>query len=397
MRSDAPLAGIKVIEMGTLIAGPFAARILAEFGADVIKIEQPETGDPIRTWRVVHEGTSLWWYVQSRNKRCITLDCRTEDGLRVVKRLLGEADVLVENFRPGTLDRWGLAASVLEELNPRLIVARISGYGQNGPYRDRPGFGAVGEAMGGLRHVTGYPDQPPPRVGISIGDSIASLYAVIGVLMALLRRGQSGGGQEVDVALYEAIFSLMESAVPDYDRRGVVRGRSGSTLSGIAPSNLYATKDERYVVIAANGDAIVKRLLRVIGREDLVDDPRFSTNQARVTNMQFIDGLIEGWSRTLKLAECLEKLNAGGVPASAIYTVEDMVSDPHFAAREMIIDFKDERLGNLKVPGIVPKLSRTPGRINWLGPDLGRHTDEILEEAGFNREEIADMRTRNVI
>lgn len=397
-KSAGPLAGIKVIEMGTLIAGPFGGRILAEFGADVIKIETPRVGDPIRNWRVLHEGTSLWWYVQSRNKRCITLDCRSPEGIEVLKSLLREADVLIENFRPGTLDKWGLPASVLQEINPNLIVSRISGFGQTGPHRDRAGFGAIGEALGGIRHLTGYPGEPPPRVGISLGDSIAALYSVIGILMALYERTARGGkGQEVDVALYEAVFSLMESMVPEYDRRKVVRGPSGSVLPGIAPSNLYATRDERYVVIAANGDAVVKRLLAAMSRSDLSDDPRFATNATRVENMEFIDGIISSWASANDLSDCLECLNSNGVPASAIYTVEDMFVDPQYRAREMILDMEHPALGRLKVPGIVPKLSRTPGAVRWLGPRLGEHNGEVLGALGLSEDEIRGMVARGTI
>lgn len=393
-----PLRGIKVIELGTLIAGPFGGRILAEFGADVIKVEPPKAGDPIRNWRVLHEGTSLWWYVQSRNKRCITLDCRSPEGVEVLKRLLREADVLIENFRPGTLAKWGLSADALREINPRLIVSRVSGFGQSGPHRDRAGFGAIGEAIGGLRHLTGYPGEPPPRVGISLGDSVAALYSVIGILMALYEREASGGqGQEVDVALYEAVFSLMESMVPEYDRRKIVRGPSGSILPGIAPSNLYMTREGRRVVIAANGDAVVKRLLRIMGRNDLIDDPRFASNASRVQHMQFIDDIISSWTRLHEQKECLELLNSNGVPASAIYTVEDMFADPQYWARDMILEVEHPRVGRLKVPGIVPKLSRTPGAVRWLGPGLGEHNGEVLGELGLSEGEIGGMAARGTI
>lgn len=397
--SKGPLAGIKVIEMGTLIAGPFGTRILAEFGAEVIKIEVPKSGDPIRTWRVLHEnGTSLWWYVQSRNKKCITLDCRQPEGLDVLKSLLKEADVLVENFRPGTLAKWGLTEDVLKEINPGLIISHISGFGQTGPYSDRAGYGAVGESMGGFRYLTGYPDRAPTRVGISLGDSVAALYSVIGILMALYHRDvHKGGAQEVDVALYEAVFSLMESMVPEYAQKGVIRERTGSVLPGIAPSNVYPTKDEKYVVIAANGDAIVQRLLKVMDREDLLADPRFDGNENRVKNMQFIDDLIGRWSSSLMLDECLEQLNRAAVPAGPIYSIADIFRDPQYQARDMLLDVPHPDFGALKVPGIVPKLSKTPGQVDWLGPKLGEHNIDVLKDIGLTDAQIAAMAAKGVI
>jgi crotonobetainyl-CoA:carnitine CoA-transferase CaiB-like acyl-CoA transferase len=393
-----PLAGIKVIEMGTLIAGPFGARLLAEFGADVIKIEPPGKGDPIRNWRVLHKGTSLWWYVQSRNKKCITLDCGTADGQEVLKSLLAEADVLIENFRPGTLEKWGFSREVLAEINPRLIVSRISGFGQTGPYSKRAGFGAIGESMGGIRYLTGYPGMAPTRVGISLGDSVAALYAVIGILMALYHRDvRQGGGQEIDVALYEAVFSLMESMVPEYDQKGVIRERTGSTLPGIAPSNVYPTRDGKYVVIGANGDAIVQRLLKAMGREDLAADERFSSNEMRVKHMEFIDGLIGEWTSALELDECLRILNEHTIPAGPIYSIEDIFRDAQYQAREMILDVEHPEFGKLKVPGIIPKLSKTPGGVRWLGPRLGEHNREVLRQIGLTDEQIAQMAEQGVI
>jgi crotonobetainyl-CoA:carnitine CoA-transferase CaiB-like acyl-CoA transferase len=393
-----PLAGIKVIEMGTLIAGPYGARLLAEFGADVIKIEAPNKGDPIRNWRVLHNGTSLWWYVQSRNKKCITLDCGAPEGLAVLKTLLAEADVLIENFRPGTLDKWGLTREALAEINPNLVISRISGFGQTGPYSKRPGFGAIGESMGGIRYLTGYPGMAPTRVGISLGDSVAALYAVIGILMALYHRDvKQGGGQEIDVALYEAVFSLMESMVPEYDQKQVIRERTGSVLPGISPSNVYPTKDGKYAVIAANGDAIVQRLLKLIGRDDLLDDARFSSNEQRVKHMEFIDGLITAWSSTLELDACLEQLNAHAIPAGPIYSIEDIFSDPQYQARDMILAVDHPEFGQLKVPGIIPKLSKTPGSVQWLGPKLGEHNLEVLRQIGLSDQQIEQMATQGVI
>src|SRR3984957_19433406 len=350
--SKGPLIGLKVIELGNLVAGPFCTRILAEFGADVVKIELPKEGDPIRKWRVLSKnGTSLWWYVQSRNKKCITLDCRRPEGLKVLESLISEADVVVENFRPGTLAKWGLTEEVLKELNPKLIVSRISGFGQDGPYKDRVAFGAIAEAISGLRYVTGYPDRPPTRVGISLGDSVAALYSVIGILMALYYRDvKGGGGQEIDVALYEAVFSLMEGMVTEYDQEGVIRERTGSVLPGITPSNVYPTQDG-FVVIAANGDAIVQRLLLAMGREDLMGDERWRTNDTRSKHSDVIDKTISEWTTTLALDECLDRLMRADVPAGRIYNVADMVDDPQYKARDMILDVAHPHLGTVKVPG----------------------------------------------
>ncbi|MEH7223463.1 CaiB/BaiF CoA-transferase family protein [Bacillus sp. JJ1566] len=396
--SNLPLSGVKVLEMGTLIAGPFSTRILAEFGAEVIKVELPKSGDPLRKWRVMHNGTSLWWYVQSRNKKCITVDVRTEEGLEVIKSLLKECDVFVENFRPGTIAKWGLTPEILEELNPNLIVSHISGFGQTGPYSDRAGFGSVGEAMGGLRYLTGYPDLPPVRVGVSIGDSIASLYSVIGILMALYHRDvKNGGGQEIDVALYEAIFSLMESLVPEYDKKGVIRERTGSIFPGIVPTNVYKTKDEKYVVLAANGDKIFQRLLKVLGRDELVGDERFLTNDLRVQHQEMIESMIAEWVGQKILKECLDIFNENAIPAGTIYNAEDIVNDPHYQARDMILEMEHEDIGKMKVPGIVPKLSKTPGQINWLGPKIGEHNVEVLKEIGISDAMIEEMSNKGVI
>jgi crotonobetainyl-CoA:carnitine CoA-transferase CaiB-like acyl-CoA transferase len=397
-RNTGPLAGVKVIEMGTLIAGPFGSRLLAEFGAEVIKIEPPKKGDPIRNWRVLHNGTSLWWYVQSRNKKCITLDCASPQGKAVLKKLLAEADVLVENFRPGTLDKWGFTREALEEINPRLIISRISGFGQTGPYSKRAGYGAIGESMGGIRYLTGYPGMAPTRVGISLGDSLAALYSVIGILMALYHRDvKQGGGQEIDVALYEAVFSLMESMVPEYDQKQVIRERTGAVLAGIAPSNVYPTRDGKYAVIAANGDAIMQRLLKLMGREDLLDDERFANNEMRVKNMAFIDDLIAQWSSALDLGACLDLLNENGVPAGPIYSIEDIFRDAQYQARDMILDVAHPEFGMLKVPGIVPKLSKTPGSVQWLGPKLGEHNLEVLKQIGLTDQQIEQMAAQGVI
>jgi crotonobetainyl-CoA:carnitine CoA-transferase CaiB-like acyl-CoA transferase len=394
------LEGLKVLEMGQLIAGPFASRLLAEFGAEVIKVETPETGDPIRSWRVVENGTSLWWYVQSRNKKSITIDLRQSEGQQLIRELVKEIDVLIENFRPGTMEKWGLGYEDLKAINPGLIMIRVSGYGQDGPYRDRPGFGSIGEAMGGLRYITGYPDRPPTRVGISIGDSLSALYSVIGALMAVYHRDVKGTreGQVIDVALYESVFSLMESTLPEYDRAGIIRERTGSTLPGITPSNTYACADGKYVVIGANGDAIFKRLMIAMGRPDVASDPRFENNAKRSEHADYLDGLIEDWTKSMPFAEVFERLDEAKVPAGSIYSVEDIVNDPHYQSREMIRDVEVEGLGSLKMPGIVPKMSETPGDIEWAGPKLGQHTDEVLaEKLQLSEAQIKELKEKGII
>src|SRR5262245_12231924 len=323
LQATGPLAGIRVLELGTMLAGPSAARMLGEFGAEVIKVEPPDGGDPLRGWRLLENGTSIWWYLQARNKKCVTLDLRQPRGQALARRLAAISDVLIENFRPGTLERWGLGEEALRADNPRLVMVRISGYGQTGPRREQPGFGAIGEAMGGLRYVTGYPDRPPPRVGISLGDHLASLHAVIGALMALYRRdaGRDGGaGQVVDVALYEAVFNVMECLVPEYDRFGYVRERSGSAIPGIAPSNTYPCADDKYVVIGANSDSLYVRLMETVGRPDLARDPELQANAGRVRRVDEIDGAIADWTRQHPLAEAVRRLEAAGIPAGPIYS-----------------------------------------------------------------------------
>lgn len=396
------LAGLKVVELGQLIAGPFASKLLGEFGADVVKIEPPGTGDPLRKWRVLKDDTSLWWHVQTRNKRSLALDLRSEEGQEIVRRLVDEADIVIENFRPGTLEKWGLGWETLSERNPGLIMVRISGYGQTGPYRDRPGFGVIGEAMGGLRYLSGHPDQPSVRVGISIGDSLSALYGVIGALLALQERHRSGQGQYIDVALYESVFAMMESLIPEYDGADVIREPSGSALPGITPSNAYpcACKESaggEYVLIAGNGDSIFKRLMTAIGRQDLADDPRFAHNDGRSRHAELIDGAIADWTRQHERDYVLDVLESAHVPVGYPYTAKDIVADPHYLAREMI---ETIRLGDgesLKVPGVLPKLSRTPGRIEGGGPALGQHTQDVLDELGIDRETQAKMRERGVI
>jgi formyl-CoA transferase len=394
---NGPLKDVKVLELGQLIAGPFCTRVMAEFGAQVVKVESPNGGDPLRKWRKLYREKSLWWLLQARNKQSVTVNLKEKDGQEIVRRLAKDADILVENFRPGALEKWGLGYDSLAQENPGLVMVRLSGYGQTGPYRDRPGFGAIGEAMGGLRHVTGYPDRPPVRVGISLGDAVASLYGVIGALMALKQREASGKGQVVDVALYEAVFSLMESMVPEFDYYDFVRERTGSSLPGIAPSNSYLTKDGKYVVIGANGDSIFKRMMLAIDRKDLADDPGLSHNDGRARRSDELDSVIGGWCASYDLADVLNVLEKAEVPAGKIYDVADIVSDVHYRARRMIQEHTLSEDESLLVPGIVPKLSSTPGKINWLGPDLGEHTDDVLSAAGYEFEEIEDFRRRKII
>ena len=373
-----PLVGLRVLELGQLIAGPFAARMFADFGADVLKVEPPARdgqrgGDPLRTWRKLHpdrpDGTSLWWYVQARNKRCVTLDLRTPEGQQAVRELAADVDIVIENFRPGALEQWGLGWDVLSAANPGLVLVRLSGYGQSGPYRDRPGFGAIAEAMGGMRHVTGFPDRPPVRMNLSIGDSIAGLHAVIGALMALHHRRETGRGQVVDVALYESVFNLMESTLPEFDRYGIVRERTGTNLTGIVPSNTYPTGDGGWVVIGGNGDSIFRRLMRAIERPDLADDPALADNAGRAARAEEIDAAIAAWTSARPLHDALAVLEAADVPSGRIYSVADMVADPHYRARGMIERVLLPDGTSLAMPGVVPKLSETPGEIAWPGPE----------------------------
>lgn len=393
-----PLEGVRVLEMGTLIAGPFCARVLAEFGAEVIKIESPDGGDPLRTWRKLHQGTSLWWLAQARNKKSVAVNLKAPEGQDIVRRLARNADIVVENFRPGTLETWGIGWPQLSAINPGLVMVRLSGYGQSGPYSERPGFGAIGEAMGGLRHLTGHPDRAPVRVGVSIGDSIAALYGAIGALMALRHREVNGGqGQVVDVALYEAVFALMESLLPEYDRFGFVRGRTGASLPGIVPSNTYPTRDGRYLVIGANNDSIFKRLMRAVGRPDLADDPGLADNAGRTKRTGEIDGVIAAWTGSLDLDEALAVLNAAEVPAGRIYDIADIVRDPQYLARGMIQSVTLPDGSTLKLPGIVPRLEGTPGGMDWVGPALGEHTREVLRSAGLEDGRIDQLADRGIV
>lgn len=393
-----PLSGLKVVELGTLIAGPFASRICAEFGAQVIKVESPDGGDPLRKWRKLYEGTSLWWFVQARNKKSLTLNLKHPDGLNILKQLLADADILIENFRPGVLEKLGLGWDVLHALNPKLVMVRLSGFGQTGPMKDQPGFGAVGESMGGLRYITGFEDRPPVRTGISIGDSIAALWGVIGALMALRHREVNGGqGQVVDVALYEAIFAMMESMVPEFDVFGFIRERTGNIMPGITPSSIHTSLDGKHVQIGANGDAIFKRFMLVIGRDDLASDPILASNDGRDTRRDELYGVIDRWVASLPLEQVLEQLSTAQVPASRIFSAQDMFSDPQFLAREMFLQAKLPDGKDFKMPGIVPRLSDTPGSADWVGPELGQHNLEVLQALGYDADAIADLRHSGAI
>ena len=396
--SALPLAGVKVVELGQLIAGPFAGKMLADFGAEVVKVEPPGEGDPLRKWRLLHQGTSVWWQVQSRNKQSVALDLRKPQGQEIARRLIRDADVVIENFRPGTLEEWGLGWEALSALNPSLVMLRLSGFGQTGPYRDRPGFGVIGEAMGGLRYITGEPDRVPVRVGVSIGDSLASLHGVIGVLLALRHREVNGGkGQYIDIGLYEAVFNMMESLLPEYDAFGVARARTGSTMPGITPTHAYPRKNGQYVPIAGNGDSIFKRLMEAIGRSDLAGDPALAGNEGRVKRVAEIDAAIAAWTAERGIEEILAAMETAKVPAGRIYSARDIAEDPHYAARGMIEEIVTRDGLRLKVPGVVPKLSGTPGAIRTTAPRLGEDTDAVLERLGYTAEQIAALRAERVI
>jgi formyl-CoA transferase len=388
---------LKVLEMGQLIAGPFAAKTLADFGADVIKIEPPGAGDPLRKWRLLKDGTSVWWQVQSRNKRSLALDLKDPEAQEIVRRLSTESDVLIENFRPQALEDWGLAPEVLLAANPRLVILRVSGYGQTGPYRDRPGFGVVAEAMGGLRHLTAEPGRVPVRVGVSIGDTLAALHGVIGILMALQERQRSGLGQVIDVALYEAVFNCMESLLPEYSAFSAVRGAAGSALPGIAPSNAYPCADGGYALIAGNGDSIFRRLMNVVERPDLGTDPQLADNAGRVARVAELDAAIGTWTARRSVDEVMTVLERAAVPAGKIYTVADIAADPHYRARGMLQSITLDDGSILSVPGIVPKLSRTPGQHRRNAPECGQDTGTVLREVGLDAHQIAQLKARGVI
>jgi crotonobetainyl-CoA:carnitine CoA-transferase CaiB-like acyl-CoA transferase len=391
-----PLQGIRVLEVGQLLAGPFASSMLGYFGAEIIKIE-PLGGDALRTWRVVRNGTSLWWHSLARNKKSVAIDLQTERGRELVRDLALKCDVLIENFRPGTMEKWGLGPEQLKALRPELVYTRVSGYGQTGPYAPKPGFASVCEAIGGFRYVNGFADRPPVRPNLSMGDTLAGLHAVIGVLLALLARQRSNTGQVVDVAIYEAVFNLLEGVVPEYDGAGVVRGPSGSTLTGIVPTNTYICRDGKYVVIGANGDSLFQRLMSAIGRDDLAADPRFVDNQQRVTHEREIDAAITAWTSTHDSAEVLRAVEAAAVPCGPIYNVADMMADPHFQARGL---FEQVNVDGqpLKIPAIPPRLEGTPGKTEWPGPRLGEHTDEVLESLlGISLQLRTELRASRII
>lgn len=395
-----PLAGIKVIELGNIVAAPFAGKLFSEFGAEVIKIEEPTQGDPLRQWRVMHKDTSVWWHVQNRNKKSVTVNLRDSKGQNIVKELVEHADVVLENFKPGTLEKWNLGYDDLKAVNSSIVLTRISGYGQTGPYKEKPGFGSVAEAIGGLRYLTGYPDLPPVRTGIAIGDMVAGLYAVIGTLMALRARDKhpKRKGQVVDVALYEAIFSLLEGALSEFDLAGEIRERTGSTLPGVAPSNTYECADGSHIVIGGNGDRIFQRLMTAIGRKDLAENPKYANNQGRVEDVVYIDEAIEMWTRNHTLQEAQKILDKADVPVGPIYSIQDIVKDPHYQARNMIREVVLPDGKKILVPGIVPKLSETPGDIEWNGPDLGEHNDEIYTEyLNFTFEDFRRLKEEGVI
>src|SRR5438128_967585 len=420
-----PLSDFRVLELGNLIAAPYAGRLFAEFGADVIKVERPRTGDELRRWRLFRGDTSLFWSLQGRNKRSITLDLHTPEGQEIVLKLLPHVDVVLENFRPGTLEKWNLGYEAMKAVNPDLIFVRISGYGQTGPYRDRTGFGGIAEAMGGLRNLTGYPDRPPTRIGISLGDSLAGMFGVIGALMALLHRERQrqqaqtsattspdvqeadsaatpGYGQVVDVALYEAVFAVTESLLPEYDGYGVIRQRTGNILPGLTPSNIYACQEDKWVVIGGNADGVFKRLMQTIGRADLAEDLRFADNPGRTRHQKFLDSIIADWTSQHMLDEVMETMNKAGVPAGPIYDAADIMNDPHFSARGMIEDHEVSvapgEHNTVRFPGIVPKLSETPGETQWLGPALGAHNEEVYGQLlGFTCERLAQLKQGGII
>lgn len=393
---NGPLSNLKVVELGTLIAGPYCARLLAEFGADVTKIETPGEGDPLRKWRKLHEGNSLWWYAQARNKKSVAINLKAAQGQDIVRRLASKADIVVENFRPGTMEKWNLGYEQLARDNRGLIMVRLSGFGQTGPCKDQPGFGAIGESMGGMRYITGYPDRAPVRVGISIGDSLAAMFGVIGALMAVHHRCTTGKGQVVDVALYEAVFAMMESMLPEYGYDRSVRERTGAALPGIVPSNTYRCRDGKYVVIGANADSIFKRMMRAIGRPDLADDPALADNAGRTKQTEMLDKVIGDWTATVDLDVALTVLEKAEVPSGKIFSIADIAADLHYQARGMI---ELHKLGqrDLLLPGIVPRMSETPGATKWIGPKLGEHTDSVLASAGYSEADVKRLRDARVI
>lgn len=401
MKANKPLDGIKVLEFGSFIAGPFCSRLMADFGAEVIKVEAPETGDPLRNWGLAkYEGKSLWWPIQARNKKCITLNMKEKQGQDIAKELIKEVDIVVENFRPGTMEKWGLGYEELKKVNPSIIMVRISGFGQTGPYKDKAGFGSVGEAMGGIRHITGYPDRPPTRVGVAIGDSLTAMFGVIGALMALRHRDNTPDkqGQFIDAALYESVFAVMESSLTEYMKVGAIRERTGTILPKVAPSNNYPTKDDKWIVIGANADNIFKRLSAVMNMEELSSDERFVDHNSRGDNQERLDSIIAEWTVNYNLKELTQMLDKAGVPAGGIYTAEDIASDIHYQMRDMILKVTDKQLGELHIPGIVPKLSKTPGEVKWTGPEIGEHNEEIYRDIlKIDDDKFAQLKSNGII
>jgi succinyl-CoA---D-citramalate CoA-transferase len=395
-----PLEGVRVVEMGSLLAGPFCGQLLADFGAEVIKVEPPGNGDPMRLWgRHRKEGRTLWWPIIARNKKSVTLNLREEEGQHLARRLISGADVVVENFRPGTLERWGLGYEKLKETNPGLVMVRVSGFGQTGPYKDQAGFGSIGEAMGGIRHVTGFPDRPPPRVGVSLGDSLAATFGALGAVTALFNRETRGGrGQVVDVAIYEAVLALMESTIPEYALAGHIRGRTGAILPFVAPSNTYPTGDGEYVVIGANADTVFGRLAKAIDHPEWAGSERYATHHARGENQEELDDLISGWTKQRTTNEVLEVMREAGVPAGKLFTAKDMLSNEQYAARRNIVEVDDPEIGPFPMQNVVPRLSETPGEVRWTGPALGQHNDEVFKELlGMSEEELAGLRERGIV
>ena len=394
-----PLQGVRVLELGTLLAGPFTGRMLGDFGAEIIKIEAPDKADPLREWGQQKDGEGLWWPIQSRNKKSVTLNLRTVEGQEIFKELVKNADIIIENFRPGTMEKWNLSYEQLAEINPGIIMTRTSGYGQTGPYKERAGFGSVGEAMGGIRNVTGFPDRAPSRIGISIGDTLAALFATIGTLTALHERHHSGKGQVVDTAIYESVFSVMESTIPDYLLAGYVRERMGNILPGVAPSNIYKTKDDTYIVIGANANGVFKRLCEAMGEPELFDNPKYNTHHARSENMTELDELIEAWTKTQDTQVALEILAEKGVPSGLIYTAKDIVEDPHYEAREMIIKREHPTLGEFPMPGVVPKLSRTPGEVKHVGAERAGKDNALIygKILEYGEDKLKELEEREII
>ena len=392
-----PLSDVRVLELGQVVAGPYCGQVLADLGADVVKVEPPVVGDVLRQWGWAPEGKdSLWWRVAARGKRSITVDLRSDAGQDLMRRLAADVDVVVENFRPGTLEKWGLGYDVLAELNPGLVLVRISGFGQDGPYATRPGYASVGEAMGGLRALTGYPDRPPVRVGLSLGDTLTGMAGALGALAALHERRTSGRGQVVDAAIYESVLALTEGLVPEWSVAGLTRERTGAVLKGIAPSNVYPTLDGE-VLVAANQDSVFRRLCEVIGQPELADDPRFADHKSRGQAAQELDDLIADWTRTQTSTSLLDALHAAAVPAGLVYTPADMATDPHFQARQALVEVEDDEVGPLLMPAPAPRLSRTPSRVRWAGPRLGQHTDEVLHQAGLTATDIEALRSAGVV